>query len=115
MVNTDLLRFIREARRRGFNDAKIREALLSNGWPDNELTVAFNSLKSEYHSKHSVTIWLDDEVLRLLEKRAHKNMLTLPEQIEDILRRSVINSKGNTTKEKLDDMLVGLFSRKRKK
>ena len=88
---------------------------MSNGWPQSELTVAFDALKSEYHSKHSVGVWLDDDVLRLLEKRARKNMMTLPEQIEDILRRSVINSKGTTAKEKLDDVLVGLFSRKTRK
>ena len=39
-------------------------------------------------------------------------MLNLNEQVEDILRRSVINAKPTQAKEKLDDMLVGLFSRK---
>ena len=116
MVNNDLLKFIREARRRGFSDGKIKEVLLSNGWPASELTVAFDAIKSEHHTKHSVSIWLADEILRKLEKRAKKNLMTLPEQIEDILRRSVINAKGITSsKEKLDDILVGLFSRKRRK
>ena len=114
MVNNDLLRFIREARRRGFNDARISEALLSNKWPQSELTIAFDALKSEYHSKHSVSIWLDDEILKRLEKRAKKNMMTPPEQVEDILRRSVVNTRKTIAQEKLDDMLVGLFSRKRR-
>ena len=115
MVNNDLLRFIREARRRGFSDEKIKEALLGNGWSQSELAIAFGAIKSEYHTKHSVSIWLDDEVLGKLEKRARKNLMTLPEQIEDILRRSVVNTKKTIAQEKLDDMLVGLFSRKGRK
>ncbi len=115
-MNTDLLRFIREARRRGYSDEKIKEALLGNGWPVSEVKTAFDSIKSEFHSKHSVSIWLDDEILRKLETRAKKNLLSLPEQVEDILRRSVLSTTGkNSHKEKLDDMLIGLFSRKRRK
>ena len=114
-MNNELLQFVREARRRGFGFDKIEEALLSNGWPISEINPVIKIVGSEVHTKHIISISLDDEVLRLLEKRAKKNLMTLPEQIEDILRRSVINSKGNTTKEKLDDMLVGLFSRKRRK
>ena len=115
MVNTDLLQFVRESRRRGFGFDRIKEALLSNGWPLSEINPVFEIVESEIHTKHNISVSLDDGVLRLLEKRAKKNMMTLPEQIEDILRRSVINSKGTTAKEKLDDMLVGLFSRKKRK
>ncbi|MBS3082298.1 hypothetical protein J4416_05240 [Candidatus Pacearchaeota archaeon] len=33
MANPDLVRFILEAQKRGFNNEKIKEALLSNKWP----------------------------------------------------------------------------------
>ncbi len=115
MTNSDLLKFMRESRRRGFSDDKIRESLLSNGWPIIEIEKSFSVLRKENHSKNSLTIWLDSEVISKLEKRAKRNLMTLPEQIEDILRRSVINAKGiSKQKEKLDDMLVGLFSRRKK-
>jgi len=42
-------------------------------------------------------------------------MLNVNEQVEDIVRRSVANQKPSAKKEKLDDMLVGLFSRKTRK
>lgn len=62
----------------------------------------------------SIILFLDEELRDALEKRAKKNMFTLPEQIEDILRRSVLNQKLKRTlpEDKLDDKLVGLFSRK---
>jgi hypothetical protein len=115
MANPDLVRFILEAKRRGFSDKKIQESLLSNKWPKNEINRGFEAVKEEVHSKGSITIWLDKEVMKLLEKRARKNMLTIPEQVEDIIRRSIANQKTTTKKEKLDDMLVGLFSRKTRK
>ena len=116
MINVDLLRFMRESRRRGFSDSKIREALLSNGWSASEVDSGLNTLNKENSSKNSITIWLDSEVMSKIQKRAKKNLMTLPEQIEDILRRSAINAAGTASqKEKLDDMLVGLFSRKTRK
>ncbi|MEK6847371.1 MAG: hypothetical protein AABY16_04360 [Nanoarchaeota archaeon] len=116
MADIRLVNFVREARRRGFGDDKIKGALLSNSWHVRDINNAFHEIKSEVKSKNSITIWLDTEVLDKLQKRAKKNMFTLPEQIEDILRRSVINAKSSSSpKEKLDDMLVGLFSRKRRK
>jgi len=62
----------------------------------------------------SVILFLDEELREALEKRAKKNMLTLPDQIEDILRRSTLNQKlkKSPPEDKLDDKLVGLFSRK---
>ena len=116
MANSDLVKFIQEARRRGFNDYKIREALMSNGWTSNLIDEAFASIKPSIAYKNKVEIYLDSEVLKKISQRAKKNMFTLPEQIEDILRRSVVNVQGKSKKqEKLDDMLVGLFSRKTKK
>jgi hypothetical protein len=115
MANPDLVRFILEAKRRGFSDARIREALMSNYWPVHEINLGFEAIKPSHHFKQSITIWLDKLVIDALEKRARRNMLTLPEQIEDIVRRSIANQKPTVNKEKLDDMLVGLFSRKTKK
>jgi len=61
-----------------------------------------------------LTINLDDEEVKILEKRAKKNILTLPEQVEDIIRRSCINSKKTTSRPaKIDDPLVAIFSRQK--
>ena len=62
----------------------------------------------------SIMIFLDEELRDALEKRAKKNMFTLSEQIEDILRRSTLSQKlkKSPPEDKLDDKLVGLFSRK---
>ncbi|MEK6824712.1 MAG: hypothetical protein AABY02_02550, partial [Nanoarchaeota archaeon] len=66
--------------------------------------------------KHKNCAHVDDAVLKKLEKRAKGNLFTLEEQIADILRRSVVNTRvGLRTPEKLDDMLVTLFSRKTRK
>ena len=63
---------------------------------------------------NQVTLFLDDELLKLLEKRAKKNMMTVSELVEDILRRSTINQKSKKSiyDEKIDDKLVAAFSRK---
>lgn len=63
-----------------------------------------------------VTINLDEEEKTILEKRAKKNLMTLQEQIEDIVRRSAVSTKqGTTTKEvDPDDRLVGIFSKSRR-
>ncbi|MFA5993105.1 MAG: hypothetical protein WC796_05355 [Candidatus Pacearchaeota archaeon] len=116
MPNKELIDFIKEARKRGFDDPQIREVLLKHRWPLNEIELAFSKIKANKENlkfKNKVTIYLDCEVLKQLEKRANKNMFTLSEQIEDILRRSAINTKGiKAQQEKLDDLLIGLFSRK---
>jgi hypothetical protein len=117
--NKDLVKFIKTARSRGFDDYQIREPLLKEGWPLDEIEIAFNSLKRakrEHISfKNKVTIYLNNDLLKLIEKRAKRNMLTLPEQIEDILRRSTLSlKKGTLPKEKLDDLLVSLFSRQKR-
>ncbi|MBI2629271.1 hypothetical protein HYW74_04255 [Candidatus Pacearchaeota archaeon] len=113
MPNKQLINFIKEARKRGFDDYQIKEPLLKNGWPLNEIEKAFASLSPNIEFKNKITIFVDSKILKLLEKRAKKNMLTISEQIEDILRRSAINAgKIKKDKEKLDDLLVALFSRK---
>lgn len=65
--------------------------------------------------KKRVTIELDSEIITKLEKRAKKNVLSLREQIEDIVRRSAISSRISSSSGKCDDTLVEIFSRKTKK
>ena len=62
-------------------------------------------------SKRSVTIELDEKVIARLQKRAKRNMLSLREMIEDIVRRSAA-SKTATISGDADDSLVNIFSRK---
>lgn len=130
-ANSELVKFILEARKRGFDDYQIRLPLLDNGWPLNEIQKAFYEIKLQedkklkkkgrvsggktiYVYKNTVTIHLDNEVLKMIEKRAKKNMLTVPEQIEDIIRRSCVNTKKNSElKDDVDDLFLKLFSRKR--
>jgi len=110
--NQQLVNFIIEARKRGFSDAEIKKALIGNSWPLKLLEEAFDYLNPKFKIKNQICIWLSNELLKDLEKRANKNMLSLPEQIEDILRRSCVNTKNSVKEEKLDDLLVGMFSRK---
>ena len=63
-----------------------------------------------------LTIDLDDAEIKLLEKRAKKNLFTLKEQAEDILRRSCASMQNQTgyRQVKVDDKLVAIFSRERR-
>lgn len=117
MASNDLIKFIKEARKRGFDDHEIRDPLIERGWSPDEVEAAFSLVKEKLPThKHRVCTYVDDAVFRKLEQRARKNMFTLDEQIADILRRSVINTRiGTRAPEKLDDLLVGLFSRKTRK
>jgi len=62
-----------------------------------------------------ITINIDEEVKEIISKRADKNMFTLREQIEDILRKSAVRTKSNPTirKLKVDDKLIEAFSRQK--
>lgn len=114
-ANPSLLKFIKEARKRGFDDLQIKQPLLNHNWPIDEIEKAFSVIKPRYKFKNKICIYLDSDVLKILDKRAKKNMFTISEQIDDILRRSSITSKGKTKPdEKLDDTLISLFSRRRK-
>jgi hypothetical protein len=114
-INFELVSFIKEARARGFEDFQIREPLFKNGWSVEEVEKAFSYLKPTKEDKSRLTIYLSDDVVRKLEKRANKNMLNLHEQIEDILRRSVLNfKKGTPVEEKVDDKFITFFSRKKR-
>ncbi len=111
--------FIREARKRGFDDYKIRKALIDKGWPEDIVSYGFSILHTERAKqdkyKNKVTIYLDNEILSCLERRAKKNMLNLHEQIEDILRRSVLSQKKTGLAGiKVDDKFIELFSRERR-
>ena len=115
MVNKKLVDFIKESRKRSFGDGDIRKALVNYGWPLIEVENAFNYLIPKYINKNQVTLFLSDELMNVLEKRAKKNMFTVSEQIEDILRRSTINqaNKKSPYDAKLDDKLISIFSRKK--
>lgn len=59
-----------------------------------------------------ITIKISDEEVKILKRRAEKNLLDLREQVEDIVRRSCINAKNNNiVQSKCDDRLVDIFSR----
>ncbi len=120
-ANPELIKFILECRRRGFDDSQIKEPLLNHGWPLASVDKAFESLKRKnkvdtgYKVKNQVTVYLTSDVLSVLEKRAKKNLFNLNEQIEDILRRSCINTKKLKQEEdKVDDLFLKLFSRKKR-
>ncbi|MDO8623673.1 MAG: hypothetical protein Q7R52_05500 [archaeon] len=112
-MNPKLIRFIKEARKRGFDDYQIRQPLMQKGWPIDEIESAFAVLKPNPKYKNKISLFLDSDVIKLIEKRAKKNMFTISEQIEDILRRSCVNVKKTKKEEKLDDLLVSLFSRRK--
>ena len=65
----------------------------------------------------SVTINIDEKIQKIILKRAKKNLLTLREQIEEIVRQSAVRTKAGAgiSKMSTDDRLVEIFSRNRKK
>ena len=60
-----------------------------------------------------ITIEFDEKVLKKLKARAGKNLLSVREQIEDIVRRSTVNFGSAVRRIKIDDRLVSIFSRQR--
>lgn len=63
-------------------------------------------------NKSTVNVMVDEEVMKVLMKRAKRQMLTLNELCADILRRSALSTKEGTSNEKLDDQFLTYFSRK---
>ena len=65
----------------------------------------------------NLSINLQDEETNILEKRSKDNLLTVKEQVEDIIRRSCLSYKKRSARSisatsiKVDDKLVGIFSR----
>jgi hypothetical protein len=117
--NNNLIKFIKEARKRGFDDYSIRTPLLKQGWPEAEVECAFAALKRKAREhtsfKNKVVIYLDNDLMKMIDRRAKKNMLTLPEQVEDTLRRSCISLKNKpSVSQKIDDLLVSIFSRQKR-
>ena len=100
---------------------------MEKGWTEEEINSAFSLAnldrnkklkeKEEYKEgvKSKIEIYLDYEIIKNIEKRAKRNMLSLPEQIEDIIRRSCVRSKSikPLQPEKIDDLLVSVFSRRK--
>ncbi len=113
-MSKTLTQFIQEARKRGFSDLQIRNALIEKGWQVEKIERVFLRLNPKFKLKNQICIFLSRELIQKLEKRAKKNMFTISEQIEDILRRSCIGMKKSSKEEKLDDTLVSLFSRKKR-
>lgn len=67
------------------------------------------------NAKVTLTIDLNQEEMNILRKKAKKNLLSPREMAEDIIRRSCIRSMKKTYQEpKIDDKLVGIFSRQKR-
>ncbi len=64
----------------------------------------------------SIIIRVDNELFKIIEKRAKENLLSEEELVEDIVRRSMVSYKEGEKVQKLkcDDVLVELFSRQKK-
>ncbi len=64
----------------------------------------------------TVTISIDEEVQKVIGKRAKKNLLTIREQIEEIIRQSAVRTKSGTNElgSNIDDRLVEIFSRNKR-
>jgi hypothetical protein len=62
----------------------------------------------------SITIDIDEKVHKVISKRAKKNLMTVGEQVEDIVRRSAVNAGKEGDNEKVDDTLVSVFSRNKR-
>jgi hypothetical protein len=66
--------------------------------------------------KRTIPVELDINLLSDIDKRARKNYLTLKEQIEDIIRRSMISyGKGKPKPHEPEvEKIVKMFSRKKR-
>jgi hypothetical protein len=123
-MNNELITFIIKARRIGYKDPQITSMLLDYNWPISVIKEGFLDIKKQTKNKVKINVgnkvktfvYLDKKLVSSLEKRAEKNLFTLQEQIEDILRRSVIGQKkGKDFSDNIDDKFIGIFSRKKTK
>ena len=65
----------------------------------------------------AITITIDENLLKLIKRRAQKNLLTAKEQIEDVVRRSMLSytdSRKLSSIKNTDDKLLDIFSRQRR-
>ncbi len=115
MANKILVKFINEGRKKGFSDLLLRKEMLKKRWPISEIEKALAEKMSKSTLKNQICLFLSDDIINILQKRAKKNMFTLSEQIEDILRRSTIRKKTIPKHGKIDDTLLSYFSRARRK
>ena len=115
-ADKDLLRFVKEAKKRGFSDEEIKNPLLKQGWALEEVEKAFIELGIFSEEKISITISISKSAYNIIEKRAKKNLFSIEKQIEDIIRRSAVTGKSKTQGyDNIDDLLVSIFSRRQKK
>lgn len=64
-----------------------------------------------------ITITIEENLFKLIKRRAQKNLLTTKEQIEDIVRRSMLSytdSRKLSSTKNVDDKLLDIFSRQRR-
>ncbi|MBX4196693.1 hypothetical protein KW805_03830 [Candidatus Pacearchaeota archaeon] len=66
-------------------------------------------------TKSSISIEMESDVKKVLEKRAKREMLSLRELVEDILRRSALSTKEGIPTDNVDDPFISYFSRKGRK
>lgn len=111
MTNKILIKFVNEGRKKGFSDLLLREEMIKKKYPETEIKKAFIETQPKSIFKNQVSLFLSEDIIKILQKRAEKNMFTLSEQIEDILRRSCIRKKTIPKHEKIDDTLLSYFSR----
>jgi len=65
--------------------------------------------------KKLLTIEIESDVLKLLQRRAKRNMMSVSELISDIIRRStVFYRRMPRGMPKLEDKLIGIFSREKR-
>lgn len=63
----------------------------------------------------NITIFIDKDEEKILKKRAKTNLMTIREQIENIVRRSCVRTNKNyVPKDPCDDKLVKIFSKQNK-
>ena len=65
-------------------------------------------------AKIPFTIELEDSIIRLLQERAEKEMMSIEELIEDILRRSAVSGQQKTSAIEGGDKFLSYFSRRKK-
>ena len=61
-----LLKFIINARKKGYSDSEIHKALEKNKWPVQIIAKAFKTLRSKPKMKNQICIFLSDSLFSLL-------------------------------------------------
>ena len=66
-------------------------------------------------SKTTIPIRIDSDVKKILEKRAKREMMSLQELIENIIRKSASLTRGSVGSDNVEDKFITFFSRKTRK